>query len=322
MTLDCLLLVNKTLGNGFLAYAKQNPFAAAFSNSSNNMKSFGSERIPSFSSFPSTATGAISSSSVGGITSKPKTFGMFPPPPLSLSSPKSPKNPYSSPSPAHNPFMSIVDNNDDLWKSMAKDKLTDDEVLKSNFFDDRKTNRKTFFGFASAATATTTSSSSSAAASSSFSTNTSAYNDARLYDNKLFGSKGVAFEYSSGSSSIGLSSLDRPPDKVDDNVGDDEGEDDQDEDAPATTSMKIISLPENIKLITGEEDDESLLQMRAKLYRLNTHSTDSSIATSGTTTYAVDQLSSIDINTAEWIEVGVGPLKILQHKTGYSSRST
>ena len=208
---------------------------------------------------------------------------------------------------------------------MAKDKLTDDEVLKSNFLDDRKTNRKTFFGFASAATAAMTSSSSAAASSvsSSFSTNTSAYNDVRLYDNKPFGSKGVAFEYSSGSSSsIGLSSLDRPPDKVDDNVADDEGEDDQDEDAPATTSMKIISLPENIKLITGEEDDDSLLQMRAKLYRLNTHSTDSSIATSGTTTYAVDQLSSIDINTAEWIEVGVGPLKILQHKTGYSSRST
>ena len=205
---------------------------------------------------------------------------------------------------------------------MAKDKLTDDEVLKSNFLDDnRKTNRKTFFGFASAATAATTSSSAAVSASSSFSTNTSAYNDARLYDNKPFGSKGVAFEYSSGSS-IGLSSLDHPPDKVDENVGDDEGEDDQDEDAPATTSMKIISLPENIKLITGEEDDDSLLQMRAKLYRLNTHSTDSAVATSGTTTYAVDQLSSIDINTAEWIEVGVGPLKILQHKTGYSSRST
>jgi hypothetical protein len=217
--------------------------------------------------------------------------------------------------------MSIVDNNDDLWKSMAKDKLTDDEVLKSNFLDDRKANRKTFFGFASATTASTTLASSSS--SSSFSTNSNAYNDARLYDNKPFGSKGVAFEYSSGSSSsIGLSSLDHPPDRIDDNVGDDEGEDDKDEDTTPTTSMKIISLPENIKLITGEEDDDSLLQMRAKLYRLNTHSTDSAITTTTTTTYPVDQSSAIDINTAEWIEVGVGPLKILQHKTGYSSRSS
>lgn len=359
------------LGNGFLAYAKQNPFAAALSSSSNNLKSFGSERMPSFGSFPS--TGAVASSTVGGIASKTKTFGMFPPPPLSLSSPKSPKNPYSSPSPAHNPFMSIVDNNDDLWKSMAKDKLTDDEVLKSNFLDDRKGNRKTFFGFASATTAATTSLSSSSSS--------STYTDASLYGNKPFGSKGVAFEYTSGSSSsIGLSSLDRHPDKADDNVGDDEGGDDQDEDAP-TTSMKIISLPENVKLITGEEDDDSLLQMRAKLYRLNTHSTDSAISTTATTTNAVEQLpythsrvctegessdinsndaiaeqtndddvkndpsdtinmsksnasnsattiantrvvvSTIDINTAEWIEVGVGPLKILKHKTGYSSSS-
>ena len=260
---------------------------------------------------------------------------------------------------------------------MAKDKLTDDEVLKSNFLDDRKVvNRKTFFGFASATTAATTTASSSSS-SSSFSTNSSAYNDERLYDNKPLGLKGVAFEYTSSNSSnsIGLSSLDRHPDKeVDDNVGDDEGGDGQDEDAPAT-SMKIISLPENIKLITGEEDDDCLLQMRAKLYRLNTHSTDSAITTanaveqlsdthlrvstdgvssdtnsndviieqtydddmrndpsdkidiiskphasiSASTTIAnarVVVVSAIDINTAEWMEVGVGPLKILKHKTG------
>ena len=35
--------------------------------------------------------------------------------------------------------------------------------------------------------------------------------------------------------------------------------------------MKIISLPENVKLVTGEEEDRCLQQLRAKLYRLNAH---------------------------------------------------
>ena len=138
--------------------------------------------------------------------------------------------------------------------------------------------------------------------------------------------------------------------------------------------MKIISLPENLKLVTGEEDDECMLQMRAKMFRLNAHieainnvsknggnnsssgasncssnSTDNNhneaetsvTASTGsdTVTAAVDQAvlaanSVLDAvvkeksqsstkakpasatKAAEWVEVGIGPLKILNRRNG------
>ncbi len=66
---------------------------------------------------------------------------------------------------------------------------------------------------------------------------------------------------------------------------------------------KVYALPENVTVVTGEENDECLLQTRAKLYRLsvrNSHSNDNSNS------------KAVDANDMEWIEVGVGPLKILQ----------
>lgn len=71
-----------------------------------------------------TANAKSSSFGFGAASSTPKdgsvgalrpNFTM--PAPLSVPSPRSPKaNPFSSPSPAHNPFMTIVESKDDLWK--------------------------------------------------------------------------------------------------------------------------------------------------------------------------------------------------------------
>ncbi|CAG9803980.1 unnamed protein product [Chironomus riparius] len=57
----------------------------------------------------------------------------------------------------------------------------------------------------------------------------------------------------------------------------------------------IISLPEEVKVCTGEEDEEKLFGERAKLFRY-------------------------DINTKEWKERGVGEMKILHHPVNKTFR--
>jgi hypothetical protein len=81
-------------GSGFSAYAKINPFAMAAASAK-----------PGFGF-------SISTTPKEGLKA---SFSM--PAPLAVPSPKSPKaNPFSSPSPAHNPFMTIVESKDELWK--------------------------------------------------------------------------------------------------------------------------------------------------------------------------------------------------------------
>lgn len=85
---------------------------------------------------------------------------------------------------------------------------------------------------------------------------------------------------------------------------DDEEKDNQDEDDGAEADFvptKTYAMPENVVVVTGEEDDECLFQTRAKLYRLSVRGTSSS--------------EKADANNMEWIEVGVGPLKILERTT-------
>jgi hypothetical protein len=109
--------------------------------------------------------------------------------------------------------------------------------------------------------------------------------------------------------------------------------------------MKIISLPENVKLVTGEEDDECLLQFRAKMFRLNAQ-IDAAAKTNGAHEGASEgsaegenkegDKAKLEVNSvlsamgkeknakgaksapakaAEWVEVGIGPLKILSRKS-------
>ncbi len=65
-------------------------------------------------------------------------------------------------------------------------------------------------------------------------------------------------------------------------------------------------------IITGEEDEDCLVQVRAKLYRLTKREDDSSD----------NQASAKDQQSEEWKEVGVGPVRILRkHGTSGSSES-
>ena len=65
---------------------------------------------------------------------------------------------------------------------------------------------------------------------------------------------------------------------------------------------KIYQLPENVPVITGEENEECLLLVRAKLYKLQTR-----LEKESTT-------STDEVNSADWVEVGVGPVKILRNR--------
>lgn len=307
-SLFCLLFKG-----GFSSYAKSNPFAAAIANGQNK-GGFGS--------------------GFGGFSAARTSVAM--PPPLTLPSPKSPKaNPFSSPSPAHNPFMTIVENNDDLWRSMANDKLTADDLAKTNSFGEVKDKkspsfRGVFFG------GNGHSSFGSVAASSLASGATTA---------SIFGSSGPSQSTAAA-------------DDGDDDAGDEENEGDDVEDSPAANhaSMKIISLPENVKLVTGEEDDECLFQVRAKMFRLNAGTSasgngaahdDTSVTVAAKEASeqesgvceekgaldASDVLSAMEkaraakgnnkptTVRAEWVEVGIGPLKILCRKSQTGVRS-
>ena len=123
--------------------------------------------------------------------------------------------------------------------------------------------------------------------------------------------------------------------------------------------MKIISLPENVKLVTGEEEDRCLLQFRAKLYRLHTTVSVGASSSSSSEEQKVDSSScsallsgnaehsehkpndtlpehsavatiaggqsqaqehrQVDASNAEWVEVGIGPLKVLHKITAAST---
>lgn len=226
--------------------------------------------------------------------------------------------------------MTIVDNNDDLWKSMANDKLTADEAAKSSIFGESKAKKSpvfknSFFGGNSNQ--------------SSFSSVTSS---ALAAGTSVFGGGSFGSAAATGA--------------ADDEAADDDGEeggDDNDGDASpgnAHASMKIISLPENVKLVTGEEEDFCLLQLRSKLYRLNANIPSAVVATTSTSSASAAASTTDKANGAadhsgasaassvldavsesaksngtahkkdamesrvEWAEVGIGPLKILSRK--------
>jgi len=126
----------------------------------------------------------------------------------------------------------------------------------------------------------------------------------------------------------------------------DEGNEDEEEDAAdfnpeeeVATGVygRVYQLPENVPVITGEEDEECTFTSRAKLYRLvrksaSVNDSDSKPASttatpreetvsssaetggnSSTSGGSNNNSSSSNSNTdADWTEVGVGPIKILK----------
>jgi hypothetical protein len=306
--------------SGFAAYAKTNPFQAAtagikstFGNSTGGFGNGGFGSSGGFGSggFGSTggfgATASSSSTTVESSSAKstakdlsiraslPTTRPNFTmPPPLVVPSPKSPKmNPFSSPSPVHNPFMTIVDSKDELWKTMAKDKLTEEDIVKSNNLQFTRTNSNK--------------------------------------RQRTFGSNGDV-EYGSEAPQSA------EKDKIDEEVrnstnqnqaieeGDQDQEDQNDNNQTFESDFipsKVYAMPENVTIVTGEEEDECLLQTRAKLYRLSVRMASSNTDNNNHSRSSISNNNSSnsssskphDVNNMEWIEVGVGPLKILQRQS-------
>ena len=269
---------------------------------------------------------------------------------------------------------------------MANDKLSADEVAKTSVFVESK-NRKSpvfrtsFFGGNGNTSFSSVTANASAQGASVFGSSSSSNNSSNSHTttatsattiNSIFGNT------TSTSTTAAAAQQGGADEEEEGGEGGDDGLDQQDNSPPANhASMKIISLPENVKLVTGEEDDECLLQMRAKIFRLHTHlpnietsivmnanttskdnnvecseisNNDTSSNTASTTTGTTGSLSMeassvlkavaqeknqkshpIKTSTAaaggsgkagEWVEIGIGPLKILSRKANNSSNNT
>lgn len=200
--------------------------------------------------------------------------------------------------------MTIVESKDELWKTMAKDKLSDEEAAKS-----------LLFGTGASVTKKS---------------RLANYNGS--FGNSYFGDCSYAY------SEEDKENEDNTPDKGDDipNEEEDDVDEDDEENAEADETKDGISrnlspgkmyttyaLPENVVVVTGEEDDDCLLQIRVKLYRLGVKSSNREYAKSSDTQKnessdkdgdVIKSDPKLDINSAEWVEVGVGPLKVLRQK--------
>lgn len=198
---------------------------------------------------------------------------------------------------------------------MAKDKLSHEEAAKSSLFESaNKKPRTTQFGYSG--------------------------------NGSGFGDSQQGSEAANEPSEVGKSMFAR---------NDDEEEEDGDEDADGSGSPQAAAvyttyaLPEHAVVVTGEEQDDCLLQVRVKIFRLNRKEAEQSPAAAvalaapkGTKDsdlgagVVAEQRSSIDssddgkactnehakrdaktegmsmdLSGAEWVEMGIGPLKVL-----------
>jgi hypothetical protein len=289
---------------GFAAYANTNPFLTAASTNS-KMGGFGF----GFGSPPAMLTVSVSAT---------KSISL---PELNVSSPKSPKpNPFSSPSPAHNPFMTIVESKDELWQTMAQDKLTHAEA--------EKMAKKPKLSHSNAP---------GIHYSSSYFGEAFVEREQEIEQETEENKKNLVVEgVSTGAADDSLTTPAKDSISIavgDDNGatadnGDEEGEDAQDEEQKLEGEVSpgrlyaTYSLPENVVVVTGEEDDECTYHTRAKLYRLGIKSStgvsesDHSLADdkqqSSETTADGKVVTKSDAAVSEWIEVGVGPVKVLR----------
>ena len=271
-----------------------------------------------------------------------------------------------------------------MWKSMANDKLSADEVAKTSVFVESKSRkspvfRTSFFGGNGNTSFSSVTANASAQGASVFGSSSSSNNSSNSHTTTATSATTINSIFGNTTSTSTAAAQQGGADEEEEGgEGGDDGLDQQDNSPPANhASMKIISLPENVKLVTGEEDDECLLQMRAKIFRLHTHlpnietpivmnanttskdnnvecseisNNDTSSNTASTTTGTTGSLSMeassvlkavaqeknqkshpIKTSTAaaggsgkagEWVEIGIGPLKILSRKANNSSNNT
>lgn len=284
------------LGFGFSSYSNANPFSQAMLAANGLSKGFGSfssnnANISSNigNSFPNSLKPSSSDPKLSNsvhynpkgliVETTPETINAS----ISTPSPKTEKiNPFSSISPKINPFVKMVDSNSGsgIWSDRTGS-LSADALTKSKDITDL-----------SSSVALTTS--------------------AIVPQTKSF--------FTSYKDSKASKSDER--DEDDDNKNEDEDGEVVEEEAEGPTLTKVYHLPDNVSVVTGEENEECLFQFRAKLYRWNlmTIISDESFAESTPDDQSIKN-SALPVESASpskadgnWIEVGVGPVRILSGK--------
>ena len=188
-------------------------------------------RPSSFSSVPS--DGSLFSS----YTTKAPFAVVIPSP--QTSSPKA-QNPFSNPSPKHNPFVTIVESKDNIWSAASRSSSGN----RTGSSENDSLNESKSFPFPSLSVPVSSSASTSAP-------ERSASTDG-LECKSVFGSQ----------SKDRRSSKEKDGDDEDAVVGDDEHGEEQ-------VYGKVYPMPDNVTVVTGEENEECVIQVRAKLFRLS-----------------------------------------------------
>lgn len=326
------LLFKKTfnlfVGFGFLAYSKTNPFAAALLNV-NGASGFGSK--PAFGStatFPQPSS-LTSTESVISVESHPSSSfdlgSSFQRPqigqtaksltvetktikpienktPLSTPSPKTEKvNPFSSISPKLNPFVKIMDSKEEPFLERAVSSSSTSNS-KSVVAGQSKSFFSTFKEIKAASNNTTI--------------------DLIGHDNRAV--------VSSGSSHNNNNQNDESKSLIQRAADDDEidGDNDQayvEEEASGPVLTNTYNLPENVVIVTGEENETCLQQLRAKLFRWVLNSATPSIPADTTisSTNSDESPKTEQKRPSEslggsvdgyWVEVGIGPVRLLRER--------
>lgn len=134
--------------------------------------------------------------------------------------------------------------------------------------------------------------------------------------NTSFGFSFMGKKVESTSNSAGNGSVVKEDE--DGNENSNENDYDPESEVPIESDSKICDLPDDVVLKTGEEDEECLYEIRCKLYRWNQNSGKAS---------AIEQSHHViqSINDQQedqkgrWVEVGVGPLRILERRIAVST---
>lgn len=274
----------------------------------------GPKRPSSFSSLPSDG------SSFSSYTTK-APFAVVIPSPHTLS-PKG-QNPFSNPSPKHNPFVTIVESKDNLWSAASRSSSgTRPGSEESGILPGLSS-----FPFPS--------STGLSIAANDRSSTSSATLDAPESKN-VFGAPKI--------------------DKKDSKEGDEDDSDPVDgEHAEEQVYGKVYPMPDNVSVVTGEENEECVIQVRAKLFRLSVPSDSvkasdvvEEVRSNSSSGSAIpsdegakieeksDEVSATAVKNSsednnskdgetslpetksksigEWVEVGIGPVRILKQK--------
>jgi hypothetical protein len=319
-------------GGGFGAYASTNPFAVQAKSQPLIASSDGfAVRIKSK---PNLSVNASQLHGSGSASSSASTS-----PRLSGVSPR--MNPFSSTSPAHNPFMSFVEKQDDLWKSFSNQENKEgagsgsDKTAKEEVPEEVKPAPKPAVVSSFGAWGTGT-------IGAGFGVGAQAALPLPVAK-PLFGASATADMSCSLHSNIPLSrqlsnNSNRSGNNSEEEGGDGDGDAGDadaagDEEVPVTDddSTTRYNILTQESTANGEEAEDCVMLVRAKMFRMGLPK--EAVVAENKFDYQGSSSSSKDDQsppakappppTGEWIEVGTGPLKILMYQArGSSDRSS